>query len=234
MSTRVFNTEELEKIYRLVADIVKSAKQDDYQYVYIGPNGAHGTDSYRLGVYREITNYTLIAISYQVIEAIKVIKPNQMRVTNEDRRIICELLDKNSDLIVKIIKDKSYTNIPEFSEIDREGENYVDYIEMGTKELKEALTEIDKFGKNCIFEVKNGKLTLRATDKIGTEKVVEIYRIKATAPIRIALKIKFILKYLNRLNSMSVKMYYRNPYAFVRFTGYKETYEYTIMPLILR
>ncbi len=109
-------------------------------------------------------------------------------------------------------------------------------LRRGTKDLKDALTEISKISKDCIFEIWVRGLRLRAMDDKGVDekKIIDIPTTKSTRPFKIALNPKYVLDYLDKHESLTVKMHFCNASTYVWFEEYKDSYDYILMPLALR
>lgn len=237
---RVLRKNDLKKIYRLVTDIIKNCKSEDYKYLFIGPDGVRGTDTYRNGKYTGITFEKPIAIPIPVIEAIKSSKADTVELALIEElgaeNIQFNLKDKEYKSIFTIKLNKPLVQYPAFEPIERLKSLHEDAFECGTKDLKDALTEISKVSKDCVFEISVRGLRLRAMDDKGTEekKIIDITTTKSTRPFKIALNPKYVLDYLNKHESLSVKMHFCNASTYVWFEEYKDGYDYILMPLALR
>lgn len=237
---RILRKNELKKIYRLVTDIIKGCKSEDYKYLFIGPDGARGTDSYRNGKYSRITFEKPIAIPLPVIDAIKASKAETVELALIEEQgkeyIQFNLKDKKDEALFTIKLNKPCVQYPPFESIERLRSLNEDAFEAGTKDLKDALTEISKISKDCIFEIGVRGLRLRAMDDKGVDekKIIDIPTTKSTRPFKIALNPKYVLDYLDKHESLTVKMHFCNASTYVWFEEYKDSYDYILMPLALR
>lgn len=237
---KILRKEDLKKIYRLVTDIIKGCKSEDYKYLFIGPNGTCGTDTYRNGKYTGIIFDKPIAIPVPVIDAIKASKAEAVELALIEEQgkeyIQFNLKGKEYEHLFTIKLNKPLVQYPAFESIEKFRDMLEDAFECGTKDLKDALTEISKISKDCIFEMYVRGLRLRAMDDKGMEekKIIDIPTTKSTRPFKIALNPKYVLDYLDKHESMSVKMHFANSSTYVWFEEYKGNYDYILMPLVLR
>lgn len=235
---RVLRKNDLNKMYRLVTDIVKNCKSEDYRYLFIGPDGLRGTDTYRNGKYAGITFEKPIAIPIPVIEAIKSSKADtvELALIEElgEENIQFNLKDKEYKALFTIKLNKPFVQYPAFNSVEKLKSLNEDAFEAGTKELKEALVEISKVAKSCIFEIWIKGLRLKTDTEGVEEKIIDIPTTKSTRPFKIALNPKYVLDYLNKHDSLTVKMHFCNASTYVWFEEYKDSYDYILMPLALR
>lgn len=236
---RILRKNELKKIYRLVTDIIKGCKSENYKYLFIGPDGARGTDSYRSGKYSRITFEKPVAIPLPVIDAIKASKAETVELALIEEQgkeyIQFNLKDKKDEALFTIKLNKPCVQYPPFESIERLRSLNEDAFEAGTKDLKDALTEISKISKDCIFEIWVRGVRLRAVNSESMKdiKLIDIPTTESTRPLKIALSPRYLLDYLNKHKSLTVKINFYNSLTYVWIEEYKDSYDYILMPLAL-
>lgn len=233
----IYTKNDLKKIYKLATDIVKGCEYKDYKYLFIEPDGTRGTDTYRIGKYEGITFEKHIAIPLEVIEAIKSSKAEFVELTlNQEQGkeyIIFDLKNKKNEILFTIKLNKPNIQNPNFESIEKLKNLSEDIFEANTKELKEALIKANKISKHCIFEIYSKSYKLIVINDNEDEEIINISASTSTKPFKIALNIKYVLDYLNRLEDPTVKMYFCNSSTFVWFKEDKNNYSYILMPLTL-
>lgn len=235
---RILRKNDLKKIYRLVTDIIKNCKSEDYKYLFIGPDGVRGTDTYRNGKYTGITFEKPIAIPISVIDAIKSSKAETVELALIEEQgkeyIQFNLKNKKDEALFTIRLNKPCVQYPAFDSVEKLKCIIVDSFTCGTKDLKDALVEMNKISKYVIFEVWLKGIKLKAVDDIGNEKkTIDILTTKSTRPFKIALNPKYVLDYLEKHDSLSVKIHFTHSSSYVWMEEYGESYDYILMPLAL-
>ena len=235
---RILRKNDLKKMYRLASDIIKGCKNDDYKYLFIDSEGMRGTDSYRNGKYSGITFDEPIAIPIPVVDAIKGAKAEtvELALIKEAGReyIQFNLKGKELESLFTIKLNKPLVQYPAFDSVEKLKCIIVDSFTCGTKDLKDALVEMNKISKYVIFEVWLKGIKLKAVDDIGNEKkTIDILTTKSTRPFKIALNPKYVLDYLEKHDSLSVKIHFTHSSSYVWMEEYGESYDYILMPLAL-
>lgn len=236
---RILRKDDLKKMYRLVADIVKRCDVDDLKYLFLDSDGIRGTDRYRCGKYKNITFEKTIAIPISVISAIKSsgAETAELALIEESGQeyILINLMTQKNESLFAIKFKKPLVQHPDFQRVEKIKDNMMDAFECGTKELKETLTEINKISKECIFEmwVRGGRLRAVNSESMKDIKLIAMPTTKSTRPFKIALSPKYLLDYLNKHKSLTVKINFYNSLTYVWIEEYKDSYDYILMPLAL-
>lgn len=231
---RVLNIEELKKIYNLATDIVKECKKNNYKYIFMGPNGVKVTDSYRLAAYAGFFFEKFVAVPYDVIMSIKAVNPFKVEMV-KDKFLSFKLIDKNETEIFTISVVEPNVLIPKFDFLEKELENYIDCMEFGRQELKEALEICAKYSNSCIFDLMEQRVKLEAVENDEILHSIKMGVVKKTRPFKIVLDPNYVLNYVKKAsNSITIKISFRNSSSFVHMKEYGKAYDFILMPIAFR